>query len=105
MIQFKYYGDAGYAADPANGKPDDALAAILAPNLNGSGMRTLIQMEYQDITLSYNFGSMTVISPGNNSILTVMKRIYYPQTGRGYLFSDYSSYGMEWRERYQCAKT
>lgn len=94
IIQFKYYGDAGYTADPTNGKPDDALAAILAPNFNGSGMRTLVQVEYQDITLNYNFGSMTVVSPGNGSILTVMKRIYYPQTGRGYVFSDYSSYGM-----------
>jgi len=94
VVQFKYYGDTGYPADPANGKPDDALAAVLAPNFGGSGTRTLVQIDYQDITLKYDFGSMAVVSPGNNSILTVVRRIYSPQTGQGYLFQDFSTYGM-----------
>src|SRR5262249_34730443 len=92
VIQFKYYGDTGYAT--GTGKPDDALAAILAPTLGGSGTRTLVQFEYQDITLKYDFGTMTVVTPGNNSTLTVLRKIYYPQTGRGYLFLDYSTYGI-----------
>ena len=37
---------------------------------------------------------MTVSAPSNDSTLSVVKRIYYPQTGRGYLFLDYSTYGM-----------
>ena len=98
VIQFKFYGDTGYPADPVNGKPQSALAAITAPDIDGTiqnpRTRTLVQIEYQDITLKYDFGSMTVVSPGNNSILTVVKRIYYPQTGRGYLLLDYSTYGM-----------
>src|SRR5262249_10348964 len=40
------------------------------------------------------FGSMVVDAPANNSQIQVVRRIYYPQTGRGFLFLDYSSYGM-----------
>lgn len=92
-ITFHYYSDTGYPADDANGKPTNALAAITAADFSG-GERTLVKIEYQNITLSYNFGSMTVSGPSNNSTLSVVKRIYYPQSGRGYLFLDYSTYGM-----------
>jgi hypothetical protein len=95
VIQFHYYGDTGYPADDANGKTTNALATITTPNF-GSGTRTLLQLYYQNITLQYNF-SVPVDqnnSPASGSTLTVMKRIYYPATGTGYLFPDYSSYGM-----------
>jgi len=94
VVQFKYYGvDSGYPADAANGKPQNALAAVTAPDFS-SGTRTLVRLEYQDMVLSYNFGSMTVNGPTTSTLLTVVKRIYYPATGRGYLFLDYSTYGM-----------
>jgi RHS repeat-associated protein len=93
-VRFKYYSDAGYPADPPNGKPDDALAAVTAPEFaGGSSQREMVRIEYQDITLKHDF-SVPVTDPANNSILTVLKRIYYPQTGRGYLMTDYSTYGM-----------
>jgi RHS repeat-associated protein len=55
----------------------------------------LMQFDYKDITFSYNFGSIPVTSnPTSGNQLTVLNRIYYPDTGRGYLFRGYSSYGM-----------
>jgi RHS repeat-associated protein len=94
-VRFKYYGEAGYPADAANGKPQNALAAVTAPDFaGGSSVREMVRIEYQDITLKYNFSaSLAVTAPANNSILTVVRRIYYPQTGRGYLMADYSTYG------------
>lgn len=104
VTQFHYYGEKDqygnpvpeYAADDANGKPDDALAAITVPNFGGSGTRTLVKLYYQNVTLTYSF-SLTVdqnFNPASGSSLTVLKRIYYPATGTGYLFPEYSSYGM-----------
>jgi RHS repeat-associated protein len=95
-ITFRYYGEPGYPADEANGKPLNALAAITAPDFSGGASeRTMIKIEYQTITLRRNFrNSITVNGPVDNSPLNVVKRIYYPQTGRGYLFLDYSTYGM-----------
>ena len=54
----------------------------------------VIRVEYQAITLKYDFGGVVVDAPANNSLIQVVRRIYYPQTGRGFLFLDYSSYGM-----------
>lgn len=104
MTQFHYYGEKDgngqpvpeYAADDANGKPDDALAAVTVPNFGGSGTRTLMKLYYQNVTLTYSF-SLAVdqnFNPASGSTLTVLKRIYYPATGTGYLFPEYSSYGM-----------
>jgi len=102
IIQFHYYGEKvggqvvpGYEAD-SNERPDDALAAITVPDFGGTGNRTLVKLYYQNITLTYNF-SLTVDStsnPASGSALTVLKRIYYPATGSGYFFPDYSNYGM-----------
>lgn len=95
IIQFHYYGDSGYAADTTGAKPQFALAAVTAPD-QGSGASTLVRIEYQTITLQYNF-SVPVdqnSNPASGSQITVMKRIYYPATGRGFLFLDYSTYGM-----------
>ena len=95
IIQFYYYGDAGYPADPVNGKPLAALAAVTTPDLLTGQPRELIRVEYQDITLQYDFNdTFTIDGPANSSPLTVVRRIYYPATGRGYLLLDYSSYGM-----------
>jgi hypothetical protein len=95
-IRFRYYGETGYPADDANGKPLNALAAITAPDFaGGTAERTLVKIEYQTITLKRNFDNDFVVDgPQDGSLLNVVKRIYYPQTGRGYLFLDYSTYGM-----------
>src|SRR5262249_15005795 len=61
-----------------------------------SGTRTLVKLYYQSVTLTYSF-SLTVdqnFNPASGSSLTVLKQIYYPATGAGYLFPEYSSYGM-----------
>jgi len=94
-LTFHYYGDVGleYQADPNNGKPAGELAAIKAPDKDGV-QQDVIKLEYQPITLKYNFGAAPVDAPANNSQIQVVRRIYYPQTGRGFLFLDYSSYGM-----------
>jgi hypothetical protein len=104
IITFHYYGEKDlngqpvteYAADSVNGKPDDALAGITITDFGGSGVRTLAKFYYQNITLQYSFSSAvdSNANPASGSTLTVLKRIYYPATGTGYLFPDYSSYGM-----------
>lgn len=91
LTTFHYYGDAGY--NVGTGKPQSALAAVTAPDQLSGLDRVLMQLEYQDIALSYNF----VIPPPADSVpstLTVVRKIYYPATGRGYLFDLFSSYGM-----------
>src|SRR5262249_50662640 len=93
-VTFHYYGDTnGYPADPANGHPAGELAAIKAPDTSGL-QQEAIRVEYQPITLKYDFGSMVVDAPANNSQIQAPRPIYYPPTGRGVLFLDYSSYGM-----------
>jgi RHS repeat-associated protein len=92
-ITFHYYGDNDYPADAANGRPAGELAAIKAPDRSGV-QQEVIHVEYQPITLKYDFGGIAVDAPANNSQIQVMRRICYPQTGRGFLFLDYSSYGM-----------
>jgi len=69
------------------------LTSIMGPDQAGA-TRTLVQIDYQTITLQYNFNSVDPSTPASPSQLAVVKRIYYPATGRGYLFPDYSSYGM-----------
>jgi RHS repeat-associated protein len=70
------------------------LTSITAPNFGG-GTRTVAQFGYTTITVSYSFtGSPTVILNGSaTNVFTVPSRIYYPQTGTGYLFT-YGAYGM-----------
>lgn len=94
-VTFHYYGDNDYPADPdpAQGRPAGELAAIKAPDRDGI-QQEVIRVHYQPITLKYDFGGLAVDAPANNSQIQVVRRIYYPQTGRGYLFLDYSSYGM-----------
>jgi RHS repeat-associated protein len=92
-VTFHYYGDADYQAAAAQGRPAGELAAIKAPDRDGV-QQEVIQAQYQPITLKYDFGALAVDAPANNSQIQVVRRIYYPQTGRGFLFLDYSSYGM-----------
>ncbi|MGH9898008.1 MAG: RHS repeat domain-containing protein, partial [Pyrinomonadaceae bacterium] len=92
-ITFHYYGDSDYPADAGSGRPGGELAAIKAPEVGGV-QREVIRVEYQTITLRYDFGRIPVDAPANGSQIKVVRRIYYPQTGRGYLFQDYSTYGM-----------
>lgn len=69
------------------------LTSITTPAF-GSGTRTLVQIDYQLYTFSYSFDpTLTVSCPGGMT-RSVIRRIYYPATGRGYLFDDYSAFGM-----------
>jgi len=93
-VTFHYYGDNDYTADPAQGHPAGELAAIKAPDMSGL-QQEVIRVEYQLVTLKYDFDpSLAVDAPANNTQIQLMRRIYYPQTGRGFLFLDYSTYGM-----------
>lgn len=95
ITTFHYYGDSGYTADTSGAKPQFALAAVTAPDQAG-GTRTLVQLDYQAITLQYDFSIPVdqTNNPASGSQIIVPRRIYYPATGRGYLFQDYSTYGM-----------
>lgn len=80
IIQFNY--------DPVT----SALVSISAPDESGSP-RQLVQIDYQTITLSHDFTTGVSVTAPSNDQLAVVHRIYDPETGRGYLFSQYSSYG------------
>src|SRR5262249_33810439 len=93
-VTFHYYGDNNYLADPANGHPAGELAAIKAPDRSGV-QQEVIRVEYQLVTLKYDFDpGLAVDAPADNTQIQLVRRIYYPQTGKGFLFSDYSTYGM-----------
>jgi RHS repeat-associated protein len=92
-VTFHYYGDGDYPNNTSSGRPAGELAAIKAPDINGV-QQEVIRAHYQPITLKYDFGGLAVDAPANNSQIQVVRRIYYPQTGGGFLFLDYSSYGM-----------
>ncbi len=73
-----------------------ALTSITAPDQNGA-TRTIVQIDYQNITLQYSFDPSLTLetgTPSSGSQLGVVRRIYYPATGRGYVFLNYSGYGM-----------
>ncbi|HJQ24948.1 MAG TPA: RHS repeat-associated core domain-containing protein [Blastocatellia bacterium] len=74
-------------------KADGNLAEIRVPGYNLGTDRTLVKFYYQPLTLSYNFGSMTVTNAPPSNQLDMLQRVYFPDTGRGYVF-DYSGYGM-----------
>lgn len=58
----------------------------------------LVLLDYDKITVHPNFSSpLTIVQgPSNNqdSDLVVVRRIAFPLTGRGYVFSNFSPYGM-----------
>ena len=80
LITFYYY---------ANGH----LAEVRAPGYNGAPDRVLAKFYYQTITLQYNFSLAVTGAPGDNQV-DVLRRVYLPETGRGYVFDNYSGYGM-----------
>jgi RHS repeat-associated protein len=81
FVRFYYY---------ANGN----LAEIRVPGYNGGLDRKLVTFAYQPLALAYNFGSMSVQGVPASNQINVLRRVYFPDTGRGYLFEDYSGYGM-----------
>ena len=84
QVNFQY----DEVTDPANPR----LISVTAPAFGG-GSRTLVQIDYQNLTLNYPF-SIPVTDPPNSNPIKVIRRIYYPLTGTGFVFADYSSYGM-----------
>jgi RHS repeat-associated protein len=90
-IRFHYYGDSGYPENAVNGKPKYALAAVTTPDLSTGNDKVVIKLDYDAVTIATNFSLPTVGAP---TTLTVVRRIIYPETGRGYLFENFSSYGM-----------
>lgn len=61
----------------------------------GSGERVVARFSYETITLAPTFSSplVTMGVPSDNQE-DALKRVYFPDTGRGYIFSNYSPYGM-----------
>ncbi len=75
-------------------KADGNLAEIRVPGYNGAADRTVAKFAYQSLTLSYDFGTMTATNVPAGNHVDVLRRVYFPDTGRGYVFAPYSSYGM-----------
>lgn len=72
---------------------DGHLAEVRGPGYNGAPDRVLAKFYYQTITLSYNF-SLTVSGVPGDRQVDVLRRVYFPETGTGYVFDSYSGYGM-----------
>ena len=74
---------------------DGNLAQITAPAYESNEReRILAKFYYTTVNLSYDFGSLMVENPPPNNQLSVLSRVYFPETGRGYIFEEYSGYGM-----------
>ena len=81
IMSFYYY---------ANG----ALAEIRTPGYNNGPDRVVVKFYYETKALMYNFGTMAVAGVPAGGQVDVLRRIYFPETGRGYIFDSYSGYGM-----------
>jgi RHS repeat-associated protein len=81
FVRFYYY---------ANGN----LAKITVPKYANMGERDLVKFYYQTVSLSFNFGGFTVVDATQNEQVDMLRRVYFPDTGRGYVFGGYSGYGM-----------
>lgn len=70
------------------------LAEVRSAPYGGTGLdRVLAKFYYQTIGLIYNFSRTVSGAPGNGQV-DVLRRVYFPETGRGYVFDSYSLYGM-----------
>ncbi len=71
----------------------DRLINVTGAGYNGT-TRTFLRLHYDNITLGYDFGSLTPVVP--DSTPDVIDAIYYPTSDTGYWLpsSYYSSYGM-----------
>ncbi|HEU4386157.1 MAG TPA: hypothetical protein VFV34_00060, partial [Blastocatellia bacterium] len=74
--------------------PNGNLAEIRVPGYNGGSARTLVKFYYQTLTMAYNFGELNVLGVPPDLQIDVLRRAYFPDTGRGYVFDQYSGYGM-----------
>lgn len=72
------------------------LAEIHVPGYgpNSPPDRVVAKFYYQTLTLAYDFGSITVSGVPSGNQVDVLRRVYFPDTGRGYVFDSYSAYGM-----------
>jgi hypothetical protein len=78
---------------------DGSLAEIHAPAYDNNPNaeppdRTVAKFFYESVQLSYNFGSMQVEGVPTGGQMTALKRVFFPDTGHGYVFDEYSGYGM-----------
>lgn len=85
-VTFYYY---------ANGN----LAEIRAPGYNNGPDRVVAKFYYQPLTLSYNFDpNLQLLNVPPTLQIDVLRRVYFPDTGRGYIFDQYAdanaNYGM-----------
>ena len=82
IIQFQY---------DANGK----LTSITTPGFGGTAQnpitQTIVQFDYQTLSVSHNFSGLTVEHVGGNG--NNLRHVYFPATNTGYKFT-YSGYGM-----------
>lgn len=71
------------------------LKSITGPGPEGT-TSTYLRLEYDLVTLHPKFTGVTAANFNNNADtqLLVVKRIIYPETGRGYEFQNFSPYGM-----------
>ncbi len=82
----------------------DVVTSITAPGYNGGADRVVVQYAYDTRSLTLagvgtgtTYGFSGVTPRVQNSLITVMKAIYYPATRTGYWFGygdSYSNYGM-----------
>jgi RHS repeat-associated protein len=104
VITFNYAGDSGFPVTTAT--PQASLVSITTTGYGGTP-RTLVAFEYADSKLDWSFDSISVSNVeapvAKGQTITVLRRIYYPATGTGYVFNpyvsdsnrgDYSTYGM-----------
>jgi RHS repeat-associated protein len=90
QIKFKY----------ANFNGKEVVVAVTAPGFNAGSDRVIAQFAYDTRDLSLagtNYGFSGVTPRVQNSVVTVMKAVFYPATNTGYWFGDsdsYSNYGM-----------
>jgi RHS repeat-associated protein len=84
VIQFNY--DGSYR-----------LTSIDAPGLGGDSQNPVIQtvarFDYQTVNVTTNFSGLTIEKNANLSTTSFLKRIYFPATNNGCIFT-YSGYGM-----------
>lgn len=80
---------------------EDLLTAVTAAGIkDDSGNatnRTLIRLNYRQLTLGHTFSPMETLVRGGTTPVWVVNAVYYPANGSGYWFGEsdsYSSYGM-----------
>ncbi|NOT62215.1 MAG: hypothetical protein HOP19_18545, partial [Acidobacteria bacterium] len=73
------------------------LTAIKVPDFSTGTTRTLVRLNYTDLTLSHGYNTGNPVPKVRATTFKMIKAIYYPATATGYWFGDansYSLYGM-----------